>query len=496
MKTKQSLIGVMVICFAATVFAVNGFGAVPGDMNGSGNVDLHDVILAIQVCAGMNPAGTDAGADVNGDGKIGLQEAVSVALQVALNRNWYKDADRDGYSDGITQVAIARPSDIFYEKSELIAVSGDKDDNDPAVHPDTEGKWIPFDESDPADSSADAVSVDVPVSTTEEVVIEYGVPGMKVAEMPEDGDIYKLINISDCGYTSEIGKPQLPVIRRYVAVPEGAAVKTEILDSDYRDIEGYSVYPVQEAMPDIENAAELPFTMDADLYRTDTLYPSEIVTAEDTVVIRGVSAVILGICPVQFNPVKQTVRLYSYLKVKVSFQGGTRSSVRRQLRSPSFDTILNRLLLNPQNVFSGKETRAAYDSGDSLLIITHPNFLDAATALKNWKIMRPETRLPQFRHISKMPTIHGIRRRHTYCLSAMRSLFRLIINHGIFLTEMNVKSMVSLMIAVVIPELTFIMQQLTEMIISRTSASEGYRWTHLLRQTKESATLLHMKKIR
>ncbi len=82
MKTKQSVIGVMVICFAAMVFAVNGFGAVPGDVNGSGNVDLHDVVLAIQVCAGMNPAGTDAGGDADGDGKIGLADAI-FALQVA-----------------------------------------------------------------------------------------------------------------------------------------------------------------------------------------------------------------------------------------------------------------------------------------------------------------------------------------------------------------------------------------------------------------------------
>jgi hypothetical protein len=55
MKTKQSLIGMVAVCFAAMVFAVDGFGAVPGDVNGSGNVDLHDVVLAIQVCAGMNP---------------------------------------------------------------------------------------------------------------------------------------------------------------------------------------------------------------------------------------------------------------------------------------------------------------------------------------------------------------------------------------------------------------------------------------------------------
>ncbi|GEM_PF-3588260 len=111
------------------------------------------------------------------------------------------------------------------KRPELIAISGDMNDNDADVRPDAEGKWIPSDEENPADASADAVSVDVPVSATEEVVVEYGIPGMNIAEVPEDGDIYTVTNISDCGHTSEIGKPQLPAVRRYVAVPEGSVIR-------------------------------------------------------------------------------------------------------------------------------------------------------------------------------------------------------------------------------------------------------------------------------
>ena len=389
MKARQSVFIGAVICFSAMVFAVNAFAAVPGDVDGSGSVDLRDVILAIQVCAGMEAAGVDSEADVNEDDKIGLAEAVFALSQLAAKaKSWYKDADGDGYSDGTTQLSMTRPSDAYYEESELIAISGDGDDNDADIHPDAEGKWVPSDEDNPADAASDFVNVDVAVSTTEEVVVEYGIPGMRVAELPEGGDIYDIINISDSGYTSEIGKPQLPAVRRYVAVPEGSAVKVEIVDSDYRDIEGYSVYPVQEPMPDLEDIAEPSFEIDTDLYQTDAFYPSEIVKTEGPVVIRGVSTVILEICPVQFNPVKQTARMYSYMKVKLSFEGGKRSSARKRLRSPSFDRILNRLLLNPQNVFSGKETRAAYSNGDSLLIVTHPNFLDAANTLKSWKIRK------------------------------------------------------------------------------------------------------------
>ncbi len=278
MRAKQWFFGSMVIWFAATVFAVNCFGAVPGDADGSGTVDLQDVITAIQVCAGMTPTSVHKENSVN-DGNIGLAEAIT-ALQTVASFPWYKDADGDGYSDGTTLVSFRRPSEIYYERTELIAISGDKDDKDTNVHPDTEGKWVAFDNLEVAEPG-DSVHIDVPISTTEEVIIEFGVPGMNASEIPEQGDIYNFLNISDCGYTTEIGKPQLPVVRRYVAVPSGAMVQTEVLETDYRDIEGYSIYPLQDPPPDIDGAPAPDFEMDADLYQTDSFYPSEIVSLEE-----------------------------------------------------------------------------------------------------------------------------------------------------------------------------------------------------------------------
>jgi len=60
MKAIQWVLSSMAIWFAMIMFAVNCFGAIPGDADGSGTVDLQDVITAIQVCAGMNPADVDS----------------------------------------------------------------------------------------------------------------------------------------------------------------------------------------------------------------------------------------------------------------------------------------------------------------------------------------------------------------------------------------------------------------------------------------------------
>lgn len=59
---------------------------IPGDINNDGEVTLADLVLALQLCAGLP---TDislnlAGADVNGDGRLSLPEAVYIFYHIAL----------------------------------------------------------------------------------------------------------------------------------------------------------------------------------------------------------------------------------------------------------------------------------------------------------------------------------------------------------------------------------------------------------------------------
>ncbi len=56
--------------------------SVPGDVDGSGTVDLKDTIVALKIAAGIQVDG-EIKSDVDGDGKIGLAEAVYVLQTVA-----------------------------------------------------------------------------------------------------------------------------------------------------------------------------------------------------------------------------------------------------------------------------------------------------------------------------------------------------------------------------------------------------------------------------
>ena len=52
------------------------FHMLPGDVDGSGHIDLADAILSLQVAAGLSPEQVENSADIDGDQKIGMAEAL------------------------------------------------------------------------------------------------------------------------------------------------------------------------------------------------------------------------------------------------------------------------------------------------------------------------------------------------------------------------------------------------------------------------------------
>ena len=72
--------GVSVVDIGADEFLLKT--VVAGDINGDGNVDLSDAILALKLMAGLEPVSTVyKNADVNGDGRIGMEECIYI-LQI------------------------------------------------------------------------------------------------------------------------------------------------------------------------------------------------------------------------------------------------------------------------------------------------------------------------------------------------------------------------------------------------------------------------------
>ena len=249
--------------------------------------------------------------------------------------------------------------------------------------------WVPFDPSKPAESMSPPM-ISVPVSNQQELIIDITIPGMNVADTKQDETTYQYLSVPDSGLTTEIGKPQLPAFGRYVAIPNGAEATVEVLESSFNMIDGYTVYPAQEPLPNQTNFPTPPFSIDSAFYARDQWYPSQPVAMDEPVVIRGTTVVMLQVLPVQYNPVRKVLQTYSHLRIKVSFTGGNDNFIDARLNNSTFNQMFGGLLLNASTALSSETPmpNAATDAKNALLIITHPNFEEAANLLATWKIQK------------------------------------------------------------------------------------------------------------
>ena len=197
--------------------------------------------------------------------------------------------------------------------------------------------WIPFDDG----ILGKPPTISVPESSHKGIVVDVDVPGMFVEQKEVDGEIFHVLTIPKYGYTPEIGKPQLPVIRLQIAVPASADVELNVLDSEYSKLEGYNVYPVQEPIPEAEHAK---FAIDRDFYSLNSFYPAELAKMGYSGWLREFRIIQLELNPVWFNPVSKELKVYSNLKIELVFTGGILEEMKRP--SKSFDKIYRSSILN------------------------------------------------------------------------------------------------------------------------------------------------------
>jgi len=184
--------------------------------------------------------------------------------------------------------------------------------------------------------------------------IDVTVRGVEVEELVADGVAYHVLSIEGRGYTSEVGTPQLPVIRETLAMPEGAIVRARVLNSSFSTHEGYRVYPVQP--PEVDGGAdwkadgegEAEFLIDEEFYSQDVFYPQEVVEVGEPGVWRDLTVVNLQVNPVIFNPATGELRVYDQMTIRVEYVGGL--DLGQKTIEPKFSEMYRRVILNYESL--------------------------------------------------------------------------------------------------------------------------------------------------
>ena len=183
--------------------------------------------------------------------------------------------------------------------------------------------------------------VDVLSSDSTGTIIDFDVQSIQEEEITVNNEVFQILSISGYDYTYEVGKPQMPVIRKTIGIPDGASVQATILDASYSTYKGYNVYPVQPPEVDLKNNSE--FVIDEEFYSQDVFYPEELVELGVPGIWRDLSVVGLQVNPVLFNPATGELRVYDHIKIKLEYYDGV---TEKKTIEPKFARMYQGVILN------------------------------------------------------------------------------------------------------------------------------------------------------
>ncbi len=182
-------------------------------------------------------------------------------------------------------------------------------------------------------------------------------------------------------FTSEAGKPELPVYSQLVEVPEGMNVRVTLSDISSRRIrfadhrmQGLQIYPSQPARTKNEAPDEKVVLIDKKTYETRGVISHDTVVISRVGIFRGTQLVNVAVYPAFYNPSDGSVDLITSLNVSLSYEPDA-----------SKGTIADPF---PDN--KGEDGSKAFITGYtdkpvSMVIVTDPVFRKALNPLIKWK---------------------------------------------------------------------------------------------------------------
>ena len=220
------------------------------------------------------------------------------------------------------------------------------------------------------------------VSDAQKIVVELHVPEFHLDANRDSWSSTSAIHIKDYASVAEPGHPALPLLGMVFGIPQGAEPRIEILD---QRVSEHTVPPLRPA-PDVRSEKKsstrlqahkvhrtLSYEPDPHIYQTDALYPQTSVRFGRRGTLRGQLVQTVQVYPIQYNPVRETIKVRSYIKFAIHFapQGTTSAGAAVPIPEP-FETLLQLHLLNYEHAKQWRRSSAKLSRIPSPLLSDQP----------------------------------------------------------------------------------------------------------------------------
>lgn len=241
-------------------------------------------------------------------------------------------------------------------------------------------KWIPFDHSGIRETEFRIIE-----SGKDRIVAEAIFHGMKVDRVTAGGYDFHRINIPGCGSTVETGLPELPVLRKLLAIPAETSCTVRELGAETTVLKNFRIIPSQE--PPLRSGPKnhVGFAMNRDAYEKDTVYPKGRIDTADPAILRDHRILPVDIFPLGFHAVRGELEVVRRIILEIDLDddspGGGNLKLGNQPReSLVFQPLYEHMIANYE-----KPGFAGDDAGSGMLIICRDDLIETLTPFARWK---------------------------------------------------------------------------------------------------------------
>ncbi|HEX7343711.1 MAG TPA: C25 family cysteine peptidase, partial [bacterium] len=237
--------------------------------------------------------------------------------------------------------------------------------------------WIPL---NGIQSQSESPNIQLLRSDFSEIRIKISIQGFFCESVSTSGGAFSRLSLDGEGYTTEIGRPELPVVRKLIEIPYGA--NPELVIGPMTARQGMlaefgiseRIIPVQPSIEKVPGAREAAqFVLDQTAYAQDAFAVQQFARLGEEGYLRGHHFVLLEIFPIDYNPAAGTLLVAGDIEITIRLTGSDMAvtrAMKARYADPRTSALAQRLFINHS---SGGELDLI-PPPIGLLIITSPHY--------------------------------------------------------------------------------------------------------------------------
>jgi len=224
------------------------------------------------------------------------------------------------------------------------------------------------------------------------IIINYRLPELTIDNIINDSGTFYRISAPGHTKSRDPGKPELPVLSRLIAIPDGASyqiiisdVESSNINPSRNDLKGI-LFPSQHGETKQKDSQKQGFVIDRELYKRRGTIEKDTVRIESIGKMRGKNLSSLLISPVSYNPGSNYLEVITSMRIEIIFSADIRSySKSSPSESALFTETIDKGVLNfyPEDLITGYS-----DQPVEMIIVTDTTFRDYLEPFYKWKMQK------------------------------------------------------------------------------------------------------------